>query len=181
MIGIAWPPPPHNPFDRTPHRIMRERSRILILLIFIYAAGVYSAEVLTTKQRLSRAWQLADEEFYEKAADEIRASGTNALPIFISMLQVKEPPNRRTNSGRAIFGYRALGPMAKPAIPELIALLGSKDFAGNAVVALEGIGPDAVPPLTASLTNDNPQIRKAAASGLGRLWKHAGSAAPYRR
>jgi bilin biosynthesis protein len=76
--------------------------------------------------------------------------------------------------------FRILALDAKPEIPVLIKLLENKDqgVAGAAADDLCNIGPDAVAPLTAALTNSNAQVRRYAASLLGDFPPAATSAVP---
>ena len=74
----------------------------------------------------------------------------------------------------------ALGPMAKPAIPDLIKMLENKDqeIAGGAMHALQGIGAGTIPPLIELLYNPNPEFRMRAASVLGMMEPKAHTAVP---
>jgi HEAT repeat protein len=160
---------------------MRVMLFTLFTVVFVGTGRLSAGEDFVQAQaRLLRAWQLIDQNQYlsDEAAREIRATGTNALPILISMLKTQEPQNHRTNSNRALFGFRALGATAKPAIPEIISLLGHQDYGDNAVLALAAIGKDAVPSLIVCLTNKNPRVRASAAVALNRLWQFAELAAP---
>jgi hypothetical protein len=112
-------------------------------------------------------------EATRKAAQEaIQHIGTNALPLlmkqfqstgsrfqyYLNMVFAKIPRFKfrfATLDDRirqASWGIDALGPIAKPAIPELRGLLLSNP--GYVPSALAGIGPDAVPALQDCLTND---------------------------
>ena len=75
----------------------------------------------------------------------------------------------KQNEGSSIIW--ALGPMAKPAIPDLIKMLENKDqeIAGSAMNALQGVGADTIPPLIELLHNPNPEFRRRAASVLGMM------------
>jgi len=108
-----------------------------------------------------------------KAAREaIQHTGTNALPLLMKQFQssgsrfqsylntvfAKIPrlkfrfATADDRIRRATWGIDALGPIAKPAIPELRGLLLSRP--GYVPAALAGIGPDAVPALHECLTNN---------------------------
>jgi HEAT repeats len=132
------------------------------------------------------------------AVEAIRHIGTNALPYAIKFCSTKDfeiknkfmrwvdhqsgettygqfilslgklvQPGMTTQSkGMAIFD--ALGPMAKPAIPDLIKLLEDESFdtVNAASYSLTQIGPDAVPPLIDELTNQDEGVRIWAAFSL---------------
>jgi HEAT repeat protein len=68
--------------------------------------------------------------------------------------------------GTATIAFLALGPSARPAVPSLLRLLGKPSARERATEALAAIGIDAVPALTAALTNANPEVRRAAAAAL---------------
>jgi HEAT repeat protein len=99
------------------------------------------------------------------AVAALRALGTNALPYLVDCLSV------RVNStfdidypSRALRGFRVLGPIAKPAIPELIRML---DTNGNyPAVALGYIGADAVPALMELLDTDNVSRTRQTTGGV---------------
>jgi HEAT repeat protein len=77
---------------------------------------------------------------------------------------------RRTEAGEALG---ELGAAARPALPEVLALLrGDKTARGSAVAALGRMGPEAagaVPALTRLLDDRRPEVREAAARGLAAL------------
>ena len=61
-----------------------------------------------------------------------------------------------------------LGPVGRPALPELVRLLHDPETASDASYALSGIGPEAIPPLLEALTNQISWIAITAVWGLGR-------------
>jgi hypothetical protein len=71
---------------------------------------------------------------------------------------------------RSMVIFRFLGPIAKPAIPDLINLLQDDNVDRNDPAnALMFIGPDAIPPLIDTLTNQNARVREFAAVSLGNI------------
>lgn len=81
---------------------------------------------------------------------------------------------------RAADACGALGPMAEPAIPELLEASGRPDKSYNATMrALSDIGVASVDPLSSALlTNVNNAIRQAAAGALGYMGPQAEAAVP---
>ena len=110
----------------------------------------------------------------EEAVNAIRHIGTDALPYAIKWCVWREPifsfdeneEDPRPLKGMAIF--KALGPEAKSAVPQLIALSGKGGY-GAIANSLEYIGPDAVPALVEALTNSNDLVRNCALNVLGNL------------
>ena len=110
------------------------------------------------------------------AEDAIRHLGAATLPFLMNDLIVdprrqphlrrlhpdNRPPDRR--SSQAVDAFEALGPVAKPAIPELVRYLDASP--GFVPLALAGIGRDAVPQMEAALTNRNFFVRDNMAAGL---------------
>jgi HEAT repeat protein len=99
---------------------------------------------------------------FDQAAVAIRHIGTNGLPIIISKL--------KTNGSvyhNAIVACYELGPVARPAIPDLIELLNSGYTRGYVGAALGQIGPEAIGPLIETLTNENAEVRTEVVSSLG--------------
>lgn len=116
----------------------------------------------------------------DQAESALRSIGTNALPPLLRMVAGKDSALKRKllallakqsfvslrirdgdyYHSRASFGFAALGPIAKPAVPELILLLSDTDRGVQAAAAnaLAGIGPeaeDAVPSLLRCLDDRN--------------------------
>ena len=108
------------------------------------------------------------------ATTAIRQIGTNALPRLLKLLQAQDGWRKRqfirllrkqtlvSISVRdekdkwrlASLGFRALGPAARPAIPELVKLLDKPQHASRAVSALQQIGASAVDALISALAID---------------------------
>jgi hypothetical protein len=107
----------------------------------------------------------------ETASAAIRAIGTNALPFVMADIRVRVTIKDRVNNWlatrlrflklqptkiedrwiRASRALEALGPIAKPCLPELIALTGKST--GYCEGALMAVGPDALPAFTNLLAN----------------------------
>lgn len=107
----------------------------------------------------------------ESATTAIRAIGTNALPFIMADIRARATIKDRVNNwlaprvqflklqprkvedrwGRAISGLEALGSVAKPCLPDLIALTHKR--VGYTEDALMAIGPDALPAFTNLLIN----------------------------
>ncbi len=118
--------------------------------------------------------------------------GTNAVPILLSMLQVKDsgvmtkligflrrqtlirahPHTDFEFHSMAVSGFEALGPMGKPAVPGLMAMLDDPELRWAAEISLGWIGSDAgdaAPRLISLLTNADWASRYCAAEALGRI------------
>jgi HEAT repeat protein len=125
-------------------------------------------------------------ETHDTAADAFRHIGTNALPQLLNGLRAKDSPLksaclnalRNHREFRNIFhpadetrasaaqGFKALGPMAKPAIPELTVILNDPDTSLESAFCLLFIGKDGVLPLVQALTNNQPRVQHWAAFAL---------------
>ena len=134
-----------------------------------------------------------------KAEQAIREIGTNALPFLVRELRARDSWLKRktlkltpklllgrmptavfahVRRQRAVAGFRALGPLGTPALPQLSDLLNDKEIASYAARAMVQMGTDAVPPLMSALTNREPAVRIAAADGLYWLKSDAAPAVP---
>ena len=138
----------------------------------------------------------------DPAAEAVRQIGTNALPFLLERARSKDsrfrgklqewftnqsviPVNRfhfavaPYRHAEARWGFQALGPGAKTAIPELVELIKDEETAdASADYALGCIGSEAVLPLTNALTNDNPAVRYGASKALGMIGSEAKAAVP---
>jgi hypothetical protein len=110
----------------------------------------------------------------------IREAGTNALPFLMKWLRMRgnsSPDYHRPTW--ALHGFEGLGPAAKAAIPELVALLGERNVGNYPSIALAYIGPDAVPALTNVLrTNHVIRARRNALEALSSMGTDAVEAVP---
>jgi len=116
---------------------------------------------------------LADADFDQPAekrrvaSEAIRQMGARTVPFLLADLGDEKykrfhysREDHRTaddQSRQATWGFDALGPIAKPAIPELEKILEKNP--GYAPLALAGIGPDALPQLLKAFTNENFWVR----------------------
>jgi hypothetical protein len=113
-----------------------------------------------------------------QAGEAIRHMGRKTLPFLLLDLAMPQPnpglktvhylkPDTRTQDQRsrqATRAFEALGPLGKPAIPELKMLL--EQNPGYVPLALGGIGRDAVPELLHALTNGTFWVRDNTACAL---------------
>ena len=114
----------------------------------------------------------------DKAVQAIRSMGAKTLPFLLCDLGSEKyarlrqagnggktdarPPERRYSE--AIRGFEALGPLAKPALADLMAVLPKNP--GYAPGALVAIGREAMPSILSALTNDNFFVRDNTAASL---------------
>lgn len=140
-----------------------------------------------------------------EAIAAIRHIGTNALPVVLDLLTAKDSwfkmkleewaqwynyhdwPNQRRHpiyiksAGEKQFAgvniIWALGDKAKPIVPDLIQLLQSKDgeVAEDAMLALPGVGTNAILPLIELLNDPNEDIQTRAATSLGYFGRQTNS------
>ncbi len=151
---------------------------LLIVLVAVIGKSLSNAEHQLYQGRSINSW-LGDLEASTpeanrlKAVEAIRNTGTNWLPRFIADLQAKENPIIRwlvlmarkqsfmpvhyalaqDKARRAVLAFEALGPFARPAIPQLLTL---SKINANAPEALAGIGAAAMPALTNAIAGDFP-------------------------
>jgi peptidoglycan/xylan/chitin deacetylase (PgdA/CDA1 family) len=189
----------------------RQRHASALLLVVALALALWalfhSREPQYQGKRLShwlRQMELAQDieaPDWQSAVRAVRQMGTNALPSMMAALQASDPNWKievvdwvrqvlnKDLSGqlvarhrqRSLMGLQVLGPVARPAIPTLAAMItnANPDIADAAFLALSGIGvADCVPALVLTLTNGNPILRPAAAVNLGLLRSRAGDAVP---
>jgi hypothetical protein len=144
-----------------------------------------------------------------QARDAVRAMGADAIPTLLRLVGANNSPLKEAlarilakqsvvkvdvlsdrtieSKGMAIFGFRALGPAAKPAVPALIKLLGDKDsnVRDAAAICLGMIGPaaaEAVPTLLCGFSNldDGGSIRfDTGVFALARMGPAAHVAIPF--
>lgn len=136
-----------------------------------------------------------------RAEEAVRQMGTNAMPQLLQMLRVKDSWLKRqvmklwsnqsivpmpfktatVRKRQAVLGISALGPAAKPYLPQMVELLSDRETASYAVGAMAGIGPDALAPLTAALESPHLEVRLHAALALWIVWSNAGDNAVRER
>jgi HEAT repeat protein len=133
-----------------------------------------------------------------QAERAIGAIGTNAIPTLLQMLQSEEsalkwklirlwndqdffkhrPYHSWSQQDIALDGFKALGPIAKPAIPNLAKMIDGTNAADYAVQALAAIGPDALETLIRASTNNNAVIRGVVACRFEKLSAQARDVIP---
>lgn len=176
----------------------------MVVIAFVIVYKVQTREPVFEGKRLSewledRDLNVLEPEPDQRAKEVIRQMGTNALPFLVRELHAKDswlkskmlkltpkPLLGRMPSSvfahvrrqRAVAGFRALGPLARPALPELSDLLNDKELTSYAARAIVQLGRDAFPPLIIALTNREPAVRNAAAEGLYWLKSDAAPAVP---
>ena len=151
---------------------------VLAVIAVVFVASRGPAEPVHDGKKLS-AWldELSAMTFPRhcdpdtKPAQAVRAIGTNAIPWLLQEMGAKGGTVRwrlnkllarqniikfrflehHTQVRRACMGFAALGPMAEPAIPDLLELV--DDNPGYVPSALSYIGPPAIPALQQCLTN----------------------------
>jgi len=134
------------------------------------------------------------------AADAVRHTGTNALPMLLKMISSKDRDSRwesllwwidsrqslvhlpvqlgLVRRMRAASGFHALGASAKSAVPALAQVLFNNPDNLEASLALVVIGPEALPSMMQGATNSDPRIRAVAAKTLGGMSFDAAAVVP---
>jgi len=132
--------------------------------------------------------------------DAIRHIGTNALPYLLEWIAYESPQWSRgldklppwlqdnwisrsiglkaTRASAALYAFAALGPEAKPAIPELARRMMEYDGGYSAGLALALIGGEALPALLIVQTNQNPDLRGSAVHFISQMGSNALPAVP---
>jgi len=100
--------------------------------------------------------------------EEFRDKWIQSKALVQRMISRSRPPTSFTSFGNwektaaqlrhwdAARGFYALGPLAKPALPELAKLLHQADACPDAAYALSSMGPEGLVPLMEVLTNNSP-------------------------
>lgn len=156
------------------------------------------------KQYGTNHWSTGRDGPLEKEAQAaIRQVGTNAIPLYLSIMSARESPLKRKLLAlaprplvarlhlRSLYSYRllgaygliALGPDAKPAVPALMGLLTDKDAQVRypAVFALRCLGPaasDALPSLITCLKDPEFIVRDEAVLALGTIHQQPDQVVP---
>jgi RNA polymerase sigma factor (sigma-70 family) len=97
-----------------------------------------------------------------KAAEAIRKMGTKTLPFLLACFSDDKSGDKSIR--QATWGFDALGPIAKSAIPKLESRM--EKYPGYVPSALAGIGRDALPELLNALTNKNFFVRDNTAAAI---------------
>lgn len=201
------------------------RRRLLIVCVLLFVLGTVAAYAFDPAGRLkgwiggepffagrsTSAWlaDLRSEDANERAraAEQLQAGGSEALPVLTQLLQQPGDPEPRWRAAEALG---RLGPAAREAGPLLIAALEDPDplvadvsakalaklvpdvpgavpalvrrfpdvEAIRAVAAFKGDGVEAVPALIPLLQHSDPTIRRNTARTLGRIGAGAMPAVP---
>jgi HEAT repeat protein len=177
-------------------QISRNRTLATGLALFVVAVVMFMVLAAHPREPVYQGKSLSEwlalgrtGEHREVAQEAIRRMGTNTLPFLKAKLRAHDSrlkqkvmdfaakqslikfsftPAMLLNC-EAALGCQALGPVAEPAIPDLIALLGS-DWTGYAGWALAGVGPASVQPLAMALASTNQMIRTQAMQALTRIY-----------
>jgi RNA polymerase sigma factor (sigma-70 family) len=102
------------------------------------------------------------QEKRKQAGEAIRHMGKKTLPFLMATFSDQKSTDPKLS--QTTWAFDALGPIAKSAIPKLEKL--QDKYPGYVPSALAGIGPDALPVLLKSLTNDNFFVRDNTAGAL---------------
>ena len=170
---------------------MAAKRLIRFILLFLALLGVvwllfYEPAEPSYQGKTLSQWFDQDRLRSDEQAQAIRAMGVKTVPFLLDRLEARNSPlkmkfyewtrsskfddSRATGEqhDQALFGFSALGPIAKPAIPKLAKFLADSPEPHNEARALEDIGPDAIGVLTNALASPNAHVRDAAADALGR-------------
>ena len=152
--------------------ILVSTSVVAVLALLVWRSLSRSAPEPRYQERPLSDWlvQLTDSDSQaerDRAAVAVRAIGTNAIPTLLQMLNSQEPPLwtkflawRRggyhpfgfhfwqppNNLSRAQAGFDQLGPLAAPAVPDLIKILDdnrSRECSERTATIFGNIGPEA--------------------------------------
>lgn len=127
---------------------------------------------------LARALGDPEEFARAEAADALAEIGPEAAPALPDLIHALGDESASVR-GRAAAALGKIGPRAKVAVPALLRFASRPGDGPSNIEVVKGIGPAAVPELTAGL--DDPTTRFAAAWGLGKLGAEAEGAAPRLR
>jgi HEAT repeat protein len=124
-------------------------------------------------KRLDAWLKMRDSNGYlsHDATNAIQHMGTNAIPALLQRLVYVKPPFRLPAweiNMDAVRGFITLGEQAKPALPQLQALLDgtNQNLVLYAMVSALGTGTNAIPVLSKGLTNQFAEVRGEAARNL---------------
>lgn len=106
-----------------------------------------------------------------EAVRHVEMLGPRAVPIITSVLQDRS--SDREHRKAALKACGILGPVAAPAIPDVVDALAQPDYTAEAAVALSFMGRDAFPPLREALASDDPVVRRESLRSIGKLKERA--------
>lgn len=188
---------------------MRKRVHIALAVLLVVLAGVIVWQVLRLREPVYQGKGLSvwlvqygtnhwsagrGSEFDKQAETAIRQIGTNAIPMYLSIITTRESPIKLKLLAlvpkrwlarfhlRSVYNYRHLGAYgliglgveAKRSVPALIALLNDKNLEVRytAVFVLRSLGPvagDALPSLIKCLKDPEFTVQSDAILGLGEI------------
>lgn len=181
---------------------LRPHLQLLCLAFSLLVSNgpAYGAQEPVHEGRTVSSWlqdfaigRFPDMEKHRAAVEAIRAIGADAVPVLVERLRVTPDPLDSTQDIHTLSAFRAIGPKAKPAIPDLIALLAPAYDAARrsgpiaevqhrksiyAALALREIGQDSVIPLTQALASDNAKVRFGTAMASQYFVRHAKEVLP---
>jgi len=173
---------------------------LTVLLGALVFSALHEPEPAFQDKKLT-AWladlDTLDPAKHEAAGQAIRAIGTNALPVLIKILRAKDSSLKHALSdlseqypflplqltraearhGSALQGCRILGPLAGPAIPQIMPFL-EGNRAVEAVKVLTTIGPDTIQSLKSALTSESEAARLSAIATLGTIARQSNEVVP---
>ncbi|EEF57386.1 HEAT repeat domain-containing protein [Pedosphaera parvula] len=134
-------------------------------------AGKTLGEWLKETNKRGRRGRKIDGLFTKEAEEAIRQMGTNAIPALLQRLVYVQPPyglKAPEVNMEAVMAFITLRELARPARPQLMDLMDSKDedTALHAMLASFGMGVDALPCAFKGLTNKHMMVRSEAANFL---------------
>jgi len=149
---------------------------------------VYEGKSLNTWLEVYHdASEHSDSAARDQSIASIRKLGADVIPVLLRDIRAQDPDWKKKllelvadqswihlrfttasdRKGRALEGFAALQSSARPAIPQLSQILDDpgtdQETAQFVVLALGGIGSDAIPVLTGALTHPDPVVRYDAA------------------
>jgi hypothetical protein len=172
---------------------MVTRKRIAIVVVAVTILGLLFCSLRPTEPEYEgkslttwlRSYEPDGEEMPAQVQHAIRQMGTNALPRLLEVLQrqpfvakqrIYDFLNDKVGLDisddvlvwqvRSVQALQALGPIAKPALPELTRLLHDPENSIMAAEILPYLGADAVPSLIGALSSTNSSIRQSGVWGL---------------
>jgi hypothetical protein len=191
--NLNRPNPPSAPTSKRRRR--RAIAAVIVLAVvsgFLIHALTTVKEPVYHGKRLS-AW-LDDryqtnngalpEALSPASVQAVQAIGTNALPYLLKVMRTHDSslkmklggyiwrylriqiPTHSNDRKKAMYGFVALGPLAKPAFPELVNIALDSDYDAHAVHSLRNADADAIALLAKGLHSPDESIRRRAATLL---------------
>jgi HEAT repeat protein len=107
----------------------------------------------------------------QEATRQLEKLGADAVPQIKSALQ--DPAADVALKKAALKAAGLLGPVAAPALPEVVDLLPDPEMTEEAAVALSFMGREAYAPLREAANSEDPVVRREALRSLGKLRERA--------